>query len=92
MKEEEILAVAHRMAWRYNKSSDENHSDAYTFNEQCMIDFAKRIGKDGQQRVVKCDVLANHITPKCPWCGAPLHTSDNGECWNCEWPDIDDYI
>ena len=39
MSEQEIEALAHRVAWRYAKSSDPNHSDTYTFNRQCLMQF-----------------------------------------------------
>ena len=43
MTDAEILGVAHRMAWRYKKSSDPHHSDTYTFNATTMVDFARRV-------------------------------------------------
>ena len=43
MTDAEILDVAHRMAWRYKKSSDPHHSDTYTFNATTMVDFARRV-------------------------------------------------
>lgn len=43
MADAEILDVAHRMAWRYKKSSDPHHSDTYTFNATTMVDFARRV-------------------------------------------------
>ena len=46
MTDEEILKLAHRMAWKYKHSSDKSQSDTYTFNDVCMIDFAKKISKE----------------------------------------------
>lgn len=40
MTEQEIESLAHRMAWRYSKSHDPHHSDTYTFNRQCLLQFA----------------------------------------------------
>lgn len=40
---EAVLDLAHRKAWRYKKSSDPAHSDTYTFNEACMLDFVRVI-------------------------------------------------
>ena len=50
MKDDEILAIAHRMAWRYRKSTDKCHSDTYTFNQRCMIEFARKISKESYMR------------------------------------------
>lgn len=36
----QIEALAHRIAWRYKKSSDPNHSDTYTFNRATLLQFA----------------------------------------------------
>lgn len=41
--EKEILDLAHRTAWKYKFSNDPNHSDTYTFNAVCMIDFARKL-------------------------------------------------
>ena len=43
MTDDEILEVAHRMAWRYKKSSDPNHSDTYTFNRTTLLEFARKL-------------------------------------------------
>jgi len=37
------LALAHRIAWRYKKSSDPAHSDTYTFNEATLLQFAAAV-------------------------------------------------
>jgi len=37
----EITTEAHRICWRYKKSSDPNHSDTYTFNEHTLQEFAR---------------------------------------------------
>lgn len=39
--DEHIETLAHRMAWRYKKSSDPHHSDTYTFNRTTLIDFVR---------------------------------------------------
>ena len=39
----EVIALAHRKAWRYKKSSDPHHSDTYTFNESTLLDFVAAI-------------------------------------------------
>ena len=43
---ERIEDMAHRIAWRYKKSSDPHHSDTYTFNKDTLIQFAAEIGKE----------------------------------------------
>ncbi len=35
-----VEALAHRIAWRYKKSSDPHHSDTYTFNAHTLHQFA----------------------------------------------------
>lgn len=45
---EQIEALAHRIAWRYKKSSDPHHSDTYTFNRSTLIQFAAAISKEVQ--------------------------------------------
>lgn len=46
LTDEQIEALAHRIAWRYKKSSDPHHSDTYTFNRDTLIQFAAEIGKE----------------------------------------------
>ena len=36
----EVEKLAHRIAWRYKKSSDPAHSDTYTFNRETLLKFA----------------------------------------------------
>lgn len=43
---EKLEELAHRIAWRYKKSSDPHHSDTYTFNKDTLIQFAAEIGKE----------------------------------------------
>lgn len=43
MQDDEILKIAHRTAWKYKHSTDPHHSDTYTFNNMCMIDFARKV-------------------------------------------------
>jgi hypothetical protein len=38
-----IEDLAHRMAWRYRKSSDPSHSDTYTFNRETLLLFAAAV-------------------------------------------------
>lgn len=35
-----VETLAHRIAWRYRKSSDPHHSDTYTFNAATLLHFA----------------------------------------------------
>lgn len=41
----QVLALAHRIAWRYKKSSDPHHSDTYTFNEATLLQFAAALAQ-----------------------------------------------
>lgn len=43
MESDEILALAHREAWRYKKSTDPHHSDTYTFNRSTLLEFARKL-------------------------------------------------
>lgn len=40
---EAVEALAHRIAWRYKKSSDLAHSDTYTFNRSTLLQFAQAL-------------------------------------------------
>ena len=52
--EKEILDLAHRTAWKYKFSNDPNHSDTYTFNAVCMIDFARKVSElEAAQQTIK---------------------------------------
>lgn len=56
------LELAHRMAWRYKKSSDPHHSDTYTFNESCLLQFAARIRQEEREAAAAwCDAFAHAI-------------------------------
>ena len=41
-----VLALAHRIAWRYKKSGDPAHSDTYTFNEATLLQFAAALRQE----------------------------------------------
>jgi hypothetical protein len=43
LSDEQIEALAHRMAWRYKKSSDPHHSDTFTFNLTTLVQFARAL-------------------------------------------------
>lgn len=43
VSDDDILAAAHRLAWRYKHSSDPAHSSTYTFNSVCLLQFARAI-------------------------------------------------
>jgi predicted lipid-binding transport protein (Tim44 family) len=43
MEDEQIEAMAHRMAWRYKHSSDPAHSHTYTFNRARLLEFARAL-------------------------------------------------
>lgn len=40
---QDVLALAHRIAWRYKMSSDPAHSDTYTFNESTLLQFVEAL-------------------------------------------------
>lgn len=62
MKEEkEILDIAHRTAWKYKFSKDPHHSDTYTFNKTCMIDFARKVSERGAPCLNFCEAQAFKI-------------------------------
>ena len=42
LTDHDIETLAHRMCWRYKKSSDPHHSDTYTFNRTCLLDFVRK--------------------------------------------------
>lgn len=63
MIEQEIEALAHRMAWRYAKSHDPNHSDTYTFNRQCLVQFAQALQAAERERCAKLETLLKRCRP-----------------------------
>lgn len=40
---DEVLALAHREAWRYKQSSDPSHGDTYMFNHSTLLEFARKL-------------------------------------------------
>ncbi len=46
-----IEDLAHRMAWRYRKSSDPSHSDTYTFNRETLLLFAAAVQAAERERL-----------------------------------------
>lgn len=46
-EEPDVEALAHRIAWRYKKSSDPHHSDTYTFNRATLLQFAEALRSPG---------------------------------------------
>jgi len=59
--EKEILDIAHRTAWKYKFSNDPHHSDTYTFNKACMIDFARKVSERGAPCLNFCEAQAFKI-------------------------------
>ena len=59
--EKEILDIAHRTAWKYKFSNDPHHSDTYTFNKMCMIDFARKVSERGAPCLNFCEAQAFKI-------------------------------
>ena len=43
-----VEALAHRIAWRYKKSTDPAHSDTFTFNRATLMQFAEAIAVQPQ--------------------------------------------
>jgi hypothetical protein len=39
-----VESIALRKAWKYKHSSDPHHSDTYTFNRTCLLDFVTALG------------------------------------------------
>lgn len=55
MEVKDILALAHRMAWRYKHSTDPHHSHTYTFNDARMIEFARALNLVSDSRTPLTD-------------------------------------
>lgn len=41
MTDYQVEELAHRICWKYKKSSDPHHSDTYTFNKNTLLEFAR---------------------------------------------------
>jgi hypothetical protein len=42
MTDDEIIQLAHRTAWRYKHSSDQNRI-LYTFNQMTLLEFVRKL-------------------------------------------------
>lgn len=69
---EEREDLGHRIAWRYKKSSDPNHSDTYTFNADCLDQFAAAIERAVLRKLREAGPVA--IADGYFNCNAPLGT------------------
>ena len=49
----DVEKLAHRIAWRYKKSSDPAHSDTYTFNRDTLLQFADVLMAAERERCAK---------------------------------------
>lgn len=59
--DKDILDIAHRTAWKYKHSSAPAHSDTYTFNKTCMLDFARKVSERGAPCLNFCEAQAFKI-------------------------------
>ena len=46
MTDDDIRKLARFECWRFKESTDPHHSHTYTFNDSCLIDFARRLLND----------------------------------------------
>ena len=46
-----VEELAHRTAWRYARILDPHHSDTYTFNFACLLDFADKLVAAALERI-----------------------------------------
>jgi hypothetical protein len=58
MENNDILELAHRVAWKYKHSADSHHSDTYTFNRGGMLDFSRRLLSESKD-TARIDWLAD---------------------------------
>ena len=55
-----IMMLAHRTAWKYKHSGDPAHSDTYTFNDTCMVDFVRKVQAQAIEACARvCDAKAD---------------------------------
>ena len=72
--------LAHRIAWRYKKSSDPSHSDTYTFNRETLVQFANAL-HDAERRVMQHFLKDISMTTKHtpgPWMSREINGRGNG--------------
>ena len=50
-----VEELAHRMCWRYKKSTDPHHSDTYTFNGHTLQAFADALVLAERKRLVAAE-------------------------------------
>lgn len=60
MLNHEVIALAHREAWRYKKSDYPNQSDTYTFNRATLLEFARKLSGAEREACAKvCEEVAD---------------------------------
>lgn len=80
-----VETLAHRIAWRYRKSSDPHHSDTYTFNAATLLHFADALlasererRKQAAEEIERLRRLLHEIAEE--WagaeCGEPVHAQE----------------
>ena len=64
MTDDEIKTIAHRTAWKYKHSGDPEHSDTYTFNDACLLNFARKVQAATIEKCARvCDANAAACCP-----------------------------
>ncbi len=50
LTDEEITTLAHRKAFRYKHSTEDHPGSLYTFNKQCLLDFALNLIEEARKK------------------------------------------
>lgn len=58
MKKDDVEKLAHRIAWRYRKSSDPQYSDTYTFNAATLHKFVWEVVSAEREACAKVCITA----------------------------------
>jgi hypothetical protein len=61
---EAVEAMAHRMCWRYKHSSDPAHSNTYTFNRACLLEFAAKLLAAERERCAQLCEQIGRVGPE----------------------------
>ena len=78
----DVEKLAHRIAWRYKKSSGPAHSDTYTLNRDTLLQFATALMAAERERCAKvCEAFDDEGGAGEAWAhrfSGALRKQDNG--------------
>ena len=84
MTEQEIVELAHRMAWRFRKSSDPHHSDTFTFNRSTLLELSRKLVEAEREacatickKLADCEENTDGYRSGAAWCREQILARSN---------------